>query len=161
MNTSLIGLGLVLTATAITLTTAPVAFALPSTQQILAARPPGALTSLQAAAGGLGNVVVTVPAASIGPRDSGAAQLQTGRSYSDTFLIWVAPSAPSATMQVKASGAAALHCSSARLHVGVVNLVGCKFRTTAEPSGKTSIAITVDVDGYPSISHSFVHDITS
>jgi hypothetical protein len=161
MNKSLIGLALAAGAVVIAPTTTSSAFALPLTQDFAAALPPATLTADQADIVGQGNIVAIVPAASIGLMDSSAKQLRTGRSYSDKVLIWVAPSAPGATVYVSAQGAAVLHRSSAKLHVGAVNLVDCAFRTTTERNGTTSISVTVDVPGYPPISRTFVHVVTS
>jgi hypothetical protein len=139
MNKSLTSLGLILAATAIALAGAPSASALPSAQEIAATVKPDVHTPAR-----LGDVIAIVPAASIGPIDSVVPQLEAGRTYSDRFLIWVARSALTATLQVKVSGAGALHCSSAHLHVGAVNVIGCGFKTSSGPSGTTSISITVE-----------------
>jgi hypothetical protein len=111
---------------------------------------------------GSGNIVATVPGASIAAGDHVEYTVDRGHSYRAVFLVWVAPNALKATFKVRADGGVVNHCSSVELRSGAVTSIRCQFRPSAKKSsraGGITITAVVRTRNFGSYSRTYRHQL--
>jgi hypothetical protein len=113
--------------------------------------------------GGHGNVVASVPGASIAPGDHVTDKVQPGRTYRTVFSVWVASNARKARVRVRAEGGAVSDCSSRHPRSGAVTYVTCEVRPKAKRVGPKDVTVTVVVrtSNLGSFSRTFRHEIAA
>jgi hypothetical protein len=116
-----------------------------------------------ASGGGHGNVVASVPGASIAPGDHVTDKVQPGRTYRTVFSVWVASNARKARVRVRAEGGAVSRCSSRHPRSGAVSYVTCEVRPKAKTVGPKDVTVTVVVrtSNFGSFSRTFRHEIAA
>jgi hypothetical protein len=116
---------------------------------------------LKAPAGGRGNVVASVPGASIAPGDHVTDKVQPGQTYRTVFSVWVASNAREARVRVRAEGATVSRCSSRHPRAGAVSYVACQVTPKAGTNGAHDVTITLVVrtSNVGSFSRTFQHGV--
>jgi hypothetical protein len=110
-----------------------------------------------------GNVIAVVPGASIVSDDHLSKQLDRGRTYTATFLIWVAPNARHPTVKVHADDGTVRRCSASKLSPGLAADLTCRVKPAARQSAVTNMTINVVVrtSNLGQYARSYTHQITN